>query len=152
MVSLRTRVFQTWFRLQRPMTLGVRGVVENHSGQVLLVHHTYPQGWFLPGGGVEHAEPVATALKRELAEEGGIALTGPSRLVGIYSNHDVFRNDHVVLYHVPFASWQACPTDHQGEISDLRWCDPDALPDAATPGTRRRLAQLFSGGPDSPFW
>ena len=32
MFDLRSQLFRTWFRLSRPMTLGVRGVVENASG------------------------------------------------------------------------------------------------------------------------
>ncbi|MEM9842987.1 MAG: NUDIX domain-containing protein, partial [Pseudomonadota bacterium] len=35
------------------MTLGVRAIVENAEGQVLLVRHTYTPGLYLPGGGVE---------------------------------------------------------------------------------------------------
>ena len=66
---IRTRIFQAWFRFSRPMTLGARGIVENESGEVLLVRHTYTRGLYLPGGGVERGETVMQALIRELAEE-----------------------------------------------------------------------------------
>jgi len=80
------------------MTLGVRGVVENEVGEVLFVRHTYTKGWFLPGGGVERGETTDLALRRELEEEGGVRVTAAPELIGIYSNHRIFRNDHVLLY------------------------------------------------------
>ena len=80
------------------MTLGVRGVVENSNGEVLLVRHTYTKGLFFPGGGVERGETTDFSLRRELEEEGGVRVTGSPGLIGVFSNHRVFRNDHVVLY------------------------------------------------------
>lgn len=134
------------------MTLGVRGAVERADGQILLVRHVYTQGWFLPGGGVEKGEPAQLALKRELEEEGGISITGPPELVGIYSNHRVFPNDHVILYRIRFGCWQSCETDNAGEIAEIGWFEPGALPDQATPGTRRRVANVYLGAEDSNYW
>ena len=134
------------------MTLGVRGAVERADGQILLVRHVYTEGWFLPGGGVEKGEPALLALKRELQEEGGIALIAAPKLVGIYSNHRVFPNDHVILYQVRTDQWQSCEADHAGEIAEVGWFDPKSLPDRATPGTRRRIANLYLGAEDSDYW
>ena len=71
MAAIRTRLFQTWFRLSRPMTLGVRAIIENEAGEVLLVRHTYTKGLFFPGGGIERGETAGEALERELQEEAG---------------------------------------------------------------------------------
>ena len=92
-------------RLRRPMTLGVRGLVENSDGQILLVRHTYISGWHMPGGGVERGEPCIESLRREVEEEGGILLNGTPSMVGMFSNHTSFPNDHVLLYHVPAQIW-----------------------------------------------
>ena len=101
MASFRNRLFQSWFRLSRPLTLGVRAVVENEAGQVFMIRHTYTPGWYLPGGGVEKAETSLEALARELLEEGGFRLTRTPEMIDIYSNHFAFPNDHVMLYRVP---------------------------------------------------
>ena len=117
-----------------------------------MVRHTYIDGWFMPGGGVEHGEPALEALHRELIEEGGIRLTGEPKVFGFYSNHDVFRNDHVLLYRVPWGSWEKVAATSQGEIAESAWVDPQAPPDAIKPGERRRLEELYGGAPVSPYW
>lgn len=152
MSTVRTRIFQAWFRLARPMTLGARGVVENAAGHVLLVRHTYTSGLYFPGGGVERGETVLQALIRELAEEAGVRPAGVPEMIGIYSNHRVFRNDHVVLYRVAAGCWSACDTDSAGEISETVWVDPLAPPEDAAPGTARRLRELYAGAPNDGHW
>ena len=152
MARLRTRLFQSWFRMSRSLTLGVRAVVENEAGQVFLIRHTYTPGWYLPGGGVEKAETSLEALERELLEEGGFRLDRPPELVGIYSNHFIFPNDHVVLYRARAGSWDQGRATSRGEIADAVWTDPLRPPEGTTPGTQLRLAELFSGAPGSPYW
>lgn len=145
MSKIRTRIFQSWFRFSRPMTLGVRAIVENEHGNVLLVRHTYTAGLFLPGGGVEKGERAETSMRRELVEEAGVDITGTPALVGVYSNHRIFPNDHVLLYRLAHDAWTACDPTSRGEISERVWVDPSSPPDDATPGTLRRLAEHASG-------
>jgi hypothetical protein len=47
--SARDRAAQAWFRLRRPLTLGVRAAVFDGEGRIALVRHTYTPGWHLPG-------------------------------------------------------------------------------------------------------
>jgi 8-oxo-dGTP pyrophosphatase MutT (NUDIX family) len=148
--SLRTRAFQAWWRFARPLTLGVRGVVVDGDGRVLLVRHTYVPGWHFPGGGVEKGETAAEALGRELVEEAGIVLAEPARLVSIHANHSAFPNDHVLLYRAD--RWTQGKASSRGEIAELGFFDPHAPPQGATGGTQRRLAELFAGAPVSPDW
>lgn len=152
MPTLRTLAFQAFFRLSRPMTLGVRAAVENADGHVFMVRHTYIKGWFMPGGGVEHGEPALDALRRELVEEGGIRLTAEPEIFGFYSNHHNFRNDHVVFYRVPWGTWEQVAATSTGEIAESAWVHPDALPDGITAGNRARFEEMFGGAPRSPYW
>lgn len=144
-----TPLFRAWWRIRRPMTLGVRGLVCDDHGRVLLVRHTYADGWHFPGGGVEHGESALDALLREAAEEGGVEATH-ARLLGFYSNHIRFKHDHIVLFGVD--EWRACAPRENGEIAERGFFARDALPDGATPATRRRLAEMFQGAPQSATW
>ena len=149
-MSVRQTLFRTWFRLSRPMTLGVRAIVENEAGEVLLVRHTYVDGLFLPGGGVERGEPAEEALGRELVEEAGVEMTQSAQLIGIFSNHRVFRNDHVLLYRV--VNWRPVTATSRGEIAEIVWSKPLDLPGDATAGTRRRLTAEYGDEPAGLYW
>jgi 8-oxo-dGTP pyrophosphatase MutT (NUDIX family) len=136
-----TRAYLGWSRFRRGMTLGVRGAVFDTDGRILLVRHSYVPGWYMPGGGVEPGEAMQDALSRELIEEGGIALTGPARLFGLYWNVRASARDHVALY--VCRDWeQAKPPPRTMEIVDSGFFARDALPDGTTDATRRRLAEI----------
>jgi 8-oxo-dGTP pyrophosphatase MutT (NUDIX family) len=147
---LLTRIFQAWWRLQRPLTLGVRGVVVDDQGRVLLLRHTYTPGWHFPGGGVEKGESCAEALGRELVEEAGIIAAEQPHLVSVHDNRASFPNDHVLLYRIP--TWSQTKASQRGEIAETGFFDPLAPPAGVTPGTNRRLAELFAGAAISERW
>lgn len=137
-------------RIARGLTLGVRGMVFDEAGRVLLIRHTYVHGWHLPGGGVERGEAVEEALARELIEEAGVRLEGRPSLVSIYSNHLIFPGDHVLIYRVD--DWSACEPTSRGEIEAIEWFAPDALPHGVTRGTRRRIEEEVGRHPPDLFW
>lgn len=143
-----------WFRLSRPMTLGVRAIVENSDGEVLFVRHTYTKGLFFPGGGVERGETAEVSLVRELEEEAQVQVTGKAALLGIYSNHQYFRNDHVLLYRIAADAWTQAQSGRLNthEISEIVWADPLAAPQDVTPGTARRLKEVYQATSRSAFW
>jgi ADP-ribose pyrophosphatase YjhB (NUDIX family) len=143
-------MFRAWWRVKRGMTLGVRGLACDAEGRVLLVRHTYRSGWYLPGGGVESGQSALDAVVREMAEEGAVAATTAPALIGFYSNHAFHPNDHVAFYHLQ--SWRPCPPLDNGEIAERGFFARDALPANASPGTRRRLAEVFDGAALSAHW
>jgi len=133
------------------MTLGVRGIVTDDRGHVLLLRHTYTPGWHFPGGGVEKGETAALALKRELLEEAGIvACEEAMELVSIHANHAFFPNDHVLVYRV--SDWTQGQATSRGEIAEIGFFDPRTPPEGTSKGTARRLAELFSDAPRSKDW
>jgi ADP-ribose pyrophosphatase YjhB (NUDIX family) len=133
------------------MTLGVRGLVIDGAGRILLVRHSYVRGWHLPGGGVEPGETLHEALVRELAEEGNIRLTGAPRLHGIFFNRRASRRDHVAVYIVDDFE-QDGPFKPTAEISVASFFALDALPNDTTAGTRARIAEVLGGAPVSRHW
>lgn len=148
---LRDRVFQSWFRFSRSLTLGVRGVVVDPEGRVLLVRHTYAPGWHFPGGGVEKGETAVLSMQRELKEEAGIeAMTGDIRLLSVHANHSYFPNDHVLVYRIDV--WTRGEATSRGEIADARFVDPLMPPEGVSPGTQRRLDEIFAGADTSELW
>ena len=143
-------LYQVYARFSRGLTLGVRGLVLNDDGEVLLVEHTYVRGWHLPGGGVEWGETAEDAIVRELVEEAGVKALERPKLLALHSNHRHHRGDHVVVYRVD--RWEPCEPTAWGEILDRGWFPPDRLPTGVTPATQRRIAEALTGQPASPHW
>ena len=157
MTTWRTRIepftrplFFAWSRISRGMTLGVRGVAVDGEGRVLLVRHTYLHGWWLPGGGVERGQSCEAALIREMREEAGVIVEGRPALVSVHSNERFFRGDHVLVYRIDrFALTDR--TSH-GEIAEVGWFDPCALPEDTHRATRDRLAEVFGDAECATSW
>lgn len=150
--GIRARLFHLYFVLSRPMTLGVRGLVHDAaSNSVFLIRHTYVPGWQLPGGGVEAGETAEEALARELSEEGNIELSGPPQMRSFHFNARASRRDHVAFYLITVFS-QTSPRLPDREIAEARFFPLDALPEATTPATLRRIREVFDGAEVSRYW
>ena len=143
-------LFFAYARLRRGMTLGVRGLVTDAEGRVLLIQHTYIPGWHLPGGGVDRGENTEAAMVRELVEEAGVQVTEPPRLQSIHSNEAYFPGDHVLLYRV--GSWKPVAATSRGEIHEVGWFAPDDLPEGTSRPTRARVREVFYGDAPSAQW
>ncbi len=133
------------------MTLGVRAIVEDKQGRVLLVRHTYVKGWYFPGGGVETGQTMEQALAMELLEEVAIVKMGEVELLGIYLNHHISRRDHVALYRV--RNWaERGPFRANREIAEIGFYPLDDLPSGTTKSTKARLAELYHDVKKSSEW
>lgn len=137
-------------RLRWPLTIGVRTLVRDEAGRVLLVRHTYTSGWHFPGGGVNKRETAIDAAVREVREETQIELTEAPRLVGIYLSLVQIKSDHILFYEAgPWRRVDEKPPNM--EIAEAKFFALDQLPADTTGGTLRRLAEL-SGQPQSAMW
>jgi ADP-ribose pyrophosphatase YjhB (NUDIX family) len=145
------RVLHLYWRFARGLTLGVRAMVVDADGRVLLVKHSYVDGWHLPGGGVETGETLIEALARELREETNVELAGAPRLHGIFFNGRVSRRDHVAVFVIRDFRQDTMPQpDH--EIVAHGFFAPDELPYDTTPGTRARIAEVLAGAAMRERW
>ncbi|GIU67497.1 NUDIX domain-containing protein [Candidatus Phycosocius spiralis] len=148
--SLTTTAFQTWFRLVRGTTLGVRILALDGDNRVCLVRHTYIPGWHLPGGGVERGESGLDAAIKEAREEAGLIVEPVQfELRSIHTNFAHFKGDHILLYRAH--SWTNMPTNRAHEIAEYGFFALSDLPLGTTQGTKNRLAEA-AGAPISPIW
>ena len=148
---LRSRLFVVYSLTRRAMTLGVRCIIQNDEGYVLLVRHTYVSGWHLPGGGVERGETVQDAAIKELYEEANLTLNEPPQLIHFYRNPRSSKFDHVALFDCK--SWSGdLRTEPDFEIAEICFFPLDALPEGTTEPTRTRLKEVFENQPMSDVW
>lgn len=151
--SLTKRIVQSAVLFKNPYILGVRVIVEDERGSVLLVRHTYLDGWYLPGGAVDRGETLEQAAIREVQEEAGITANDAPRLLGMYLNREATGRDHVGLFHL--SAWQEAPAflAANAEIAEARFFPLDTLPDDMSPATARRLSEFRAGTfPSGAYW
>jgi 8-oxo-dGTP pyrophosphatase MutT (NUDIX family) len=134
------RLRRLWWRIARPITVGVR-ILLVEEGRVLLVKHTYQHAWYMPGGGVKRGESLEQAVRREADEEVGACL-GELQLLGAYSSSYEGKSDHVVVF--------ACTSFSLGgetdaEIERFRFFPLDGLPAGISRGTRLRIEEYLRG-------
>ena len=135
----------------RPTSIGVRALVENAGGAILLVRHTYVPGWHFPGGAVDPGETVYEAVARETREETGIIIAPEPQLVGVFHNVRFSHRDHVVL----FACREQAVLDNftgSPEIAEAGFFAPNAMPQDLSAGTARRLSEWRGEAPSDPHW
>lgn len=134
----------------RPVTLGVKALVLDSKGHVLLVEHSYKSGWYLPGGGVDRGETALDAVQRELREEVGMRCEAMPELAnGLFYNRLDFKNDHIALFIVRDWSYlegqKASP-----EIARFGFFDPKNLPPGTTTASKRKIEECLNNT-ISPF-
>lgn len=135
-LHLLYKIYSLQFFFTQPITIGVR-VMLIRDGQVLLVKHSYQDGWLIPGGGIKRKETPEQAARRECREEVGAEI-GDLELIGIYTNYVEHRSDHIVLFVCHDFSIHP-KTDF--EIERAEFFDMNDLPDDMMEGNRTRIEE-----------
>lgn len=141
------RRFYWW--LARPVTRGARAIVVDPKGDVLLVRHTYLEGWYLPGGKVHSGESYKNALIRELKEELGLQDIDASRMLGEYKNEYDYKKDTIEVFIVEKFTHTS---KKHFEIAEWGFFSPEALPEKTSSGSCRRIEEWRGRRTISSSW
>ncbi len=140
LARLAYRVLSLYWRIRRPIVLGVCAVVVRDGAEVLLVRHSYLPGWHFPGGGIKRGESASQAAVRELWEETGLrALGEPVLCAGPTYRVLDGKHDHVTFFAID--SWEEDPGWNRSfEIEEAKFFPLSNLP----PSTSERVREVLS--------
>ncbi len=104
--------------------------------------------WVMPGGKIDHGEPILQALHREVREEVGIEVQVEG-LIDVFEHIGVGKNeDHFVILFYRAAPLSRELRPNGTECTEAIWAERDSLPDMELPpGGRHILSKIFPGLP-----
>lgn len=146
--NFASKIRNSIWRATGAITIGVR-VISIKNDSVLLIQHTYRDGWYLPGGGLKISETLEDAARREVYEETGLQL-GELSLIGVYSDFSEGRSDHVIVFSSEVLKHEK---KGSGEIEYANFFALDELPKNLTPGSLRRIQEYMNKQyPNHSIW
>ena len=105
-------------------TLGIGAVVINDKNELLVIKERISTaGYKIPGGHIDDAEMITTALQREVLEETGIIVEFESIIsLGHFYPHQFYKSNLYILCTAIPKSFEINIQDTQ-EIVDAKWVD-----------------------------
>lgn len=129
----------------------VTAVVQNSTGDLLLIHKTDNDLWALPGGGHDIGESIGDTVVREVEEETGVTVE-VDRVVGLYTDpeHVMAYDDGEVRQQFSIC-FRARPLAGElrtsSESKEVRWVSPSDLDDLHIhPSMRLRIDHGLAHG------
>ena len=150
LMQIGFRVRSALLRGLRIRTRGVKAMVFNRRGELLLIRNSYGNSgvWVLPGGGIGRGETPEAAASREIEEETGLAVKRLA-FVSRHTSSAEGRRDSIHLFR---ADADGEPVADPIEVEEARFFRLDALPEAVSPSTRRRIAEHLGETEVDPLW
>lgn len=129
-----------YWKIVQPLSWGVRLMLVQNN-QIVLIRHTYRDGWYLPGGGLKRRETFQDGGRREAKEEVGATL-GDLEFWGLYSNlqGDISNHEVVLLCETFTLNGKS---DH--EIAECRLFPLTQLPPGTVRGVVKCVQQYLDG-------
>jgi len=130
---------------------GVRAIILNEAGDVLLQRRTDMPLWGLPSGAVELGESALEGLKREVAEETSLSVVEaePMALYSGPAQRLAYPNgDEIQCFSVAFIvrRWRGRPRADGVEGSEVRFFPLSKLPDDLVPIHKQTLEDYSKHG------
>ena len=138
-LDLAYRVQKRLWRLFRPNSYGVKVLLFNDAGELLLIRNSYGRSdlFVLPGGGIRPFEQPETAARREIAEELGCEVGQLAAISTHFSNAEGKR-DTIHLFS-GMASGHVRHDDF--EVEEARFFPLNSLPSNISAATLRRIEE-----------
>jgi len=132
--------FRTVYRyFFRPITFGVKCLIEK-DGKYLLVKINYGKKfWTLPGGGLKRGELPEDGARREVFEEVGIRL-GNIDYIGFRKNNRNYLRDTVYFFKAETGEMEI--KIDPNEVQEFGWFKKEDFPDLISPVTNEFFEEL----------
>jgi len=133
---------------RRVFVPGVRAIIVNSNGEILLQYRLDNARWGLPGGSVELDETALEALRREVREETSLEVI-EAEPMGLYCGPDQKfsypNGDEVQCFAIAFIvrNWRGSPHADGQEGAAVRFFSGSELPDNVVPLHMQTLTDYF---------
>jgi phosphoglycolate phosphatase-like HAD superfamily hydrolase/ADP-ribose pyrophosphatase YjhB (NUDIX family) len=137
------------FEESHPPIVTVGGLIFDDAGKVLMVRtHKWSNLWGIPGGKIKWGEPAEEALRREIAEETGLAVSEVKFVLvqDCIHSKEFYRDAHFVLLNYTCRCAGQPKVKLNDEAREFRWMTvAEALAMPVNQPTRKLLLAVSPG-------